>query len=272
MYISNRIVYLQVQKTGCTHIAKLLQRYDGGELVGKHIPLVEWEKHSGKVIIASVRNPWAWYVSLWAFGCAKRGKVFRHLTATPASRLEQAIARHSPSALARMTLALLRKDNLAEQLGVLYSDANNAENFRKWLALILGEEGKRILPEEYSQASVKEAVGFFTYRYLQLATKHDLWQEAKFKLSTYHQAEEFFAEHSIVKRTIRNERLEGDLCEILSSLGIQVSEAELKAQGKTNTSSHRPFTSYYDRETMNLVLDRERILVTKFNYDLGAVG
>jgi hypothetical protein len=268
MYVSNRIVYLQLQKTGCTHIAKLLQKYDGGQIIGKHNPLIDWKSHLGKEIIASIRSPWAWYVSLWAFGCARRGKVYRHLTTTPESRLKQAITRRSPRDLMRSTLELFRRDERAElPWDVLYSDPDNAENFRKWLLLILGEEGKRILPEEYSQTTVKEVVGFFTYRYLQLSIRHDLWEEAKFKINTRRQVEEVFAKDSIVKRTIRNEHLEVDLQEILFSLGLEVSETEMKAQGKTNASSHRPFASYYDQETSSLVLDRERIIVTKFGYD-----
>lgn len=271
MYVSDRAVYLQTQKTGCTHIAKLLQKYDGGEIIGKHNPLVEWDKHSDKEIIASIRNPWDWYVSLWAFGCSKRGRLYNHLTATPQSRLKQAMISRSPKALVHATLGLLKKDNLARhRFDVLYSDADNAENFRKWLCLILGEEGKRILPEGYSLTSAKEAIGFFTYRYLQLSTKHNLWQEAKFKLKTQHQVDNFFSENNIVKSVVRNERLEGDLSEILTSLGIQVSEAELKAQGKTNASSHRSFTSYYDQETRNLVFERDKIIATRFDYHFDA--
>ena len=36
MFVSNDIVYIEMQKTGCTHISRLLNELFDGEIFGKH--------------------------------------------------------------------------------------------------------------------------------------------------------------------------------------------------------------------------------------------
>lgn len=41
--------------------------------------VTEVKQSGGGVIIGTVRNPFAYYVSLWAYGCAKKGGLFQNL-------------------------------------------------------------------------------------------------------------------------------------------------------------------------------------------------
>ena len=52
MFISRKIIYLQLQKTACSHIAKLLLSCIGGKQVGKHNWLQEYD--TNKHIIGSI--------------------------------------------------------------------------------------------------------------------------------------------------------------------------------------------------------------------------
>ena len=80
MFVNERLIYLQLQKTGCTHVAMLLDKLIGGEQVGKHNRLPARLESEGRLIVGSVRNPWDWYVSLWAFGCEQCGGLADRLT------------------------------------------------------------------------------------------------------------------------------------------------------------------------------------------------
>ena len=81
MFVTDKLVYLQLQKTGCTHIVRLITELVGGELVGrKHGRLEKGFALEGRKIVGSVRDPWSWYVSLWAFGCIQSGTVYASTT------------------------------------------------------------------------------------------------------------------------------------------------------------------------------------------------
>ena len=73
MFISDKIVFIHLQKTGGVHISQLLSKLLEGEKQPGHLQ-VDPEYHS-RFIIGSMRNPWDWYVSLWAYGCAGKGGI-----------------------------------------------------------------------------------------------------------------------------------------------------------------------------------------------------
>ena len=80
MFISDPLIYIQMQKTGCTHIASLLSGLFDGEIVGKHNAADETQLQSNRYFISSTRNPWDWYLSLWTFGVQGNGQLMQFLT------------------------------------------------------------------------------------------------------------------------------------------------------------------------------------------------
>lgn len=105
MFRHDRFVYLQMQKTGGTRIAEILSEVVGGEQVNpKHTSIA----NPDRPVIGSIRSPWAWYVSLWAFGCQGEGGYRTSL-------LES-----------------------YPELEHLYSDVENTVYFREWLRVANG--------------------------------------------------------------------------------------------------------------------------------------
>src|SRR5215471_4451854 len=80
MLISEKLIFIELQKTGSTHIKGLLRKLVGGENDGKHNVPSEELITSGKKFVASVRDPWAWYLSLWSYGCLQKGELYERLT------------------------------------------------------------------------------------------------------------------------------------------------------------------------------------------------
>ena len=83
MFISNKLVYLELHKTGCSHIRRILSIALDGELAGKHNKATKDLFTERRVFVGSVRNPWAWYVSLWGYGCDGNGVLHQRLTRPP---------------------------------------------------------------------------------------------------------------------------------------------------------------------------------------------
>ena len=80
MFVTDKLIYLQMQKTACSHIAAMLAETVGGRKIGLHIPLPRRLHSTDKHVVGSIRNPWDWYVSQWSYGCAGRGALRNRLT------------------------------------------------------------------------------------------------------------------------------------------------------------------------------------------------
>ena len=97
MVVGKKLVYLQMQKTGSTHVTKVLKQNLNGKTRERHEQLEDYEAFRDRPIISSVRNPWDWYVSLWAFGCAASGGFHKYLIHTPWSEIRHAWRKMNPS-------------------------------------------------------------------------------------------------------------------------------------------------------------------------------
>jgi hypothetical protein len=89
MFVSDKLIYLQMQKTASTHIAKTLAAVVGGEQFVQHQHLAI--DPDGRLVVASIRNPFSWYVSLWAYGCRGGGGehgLYNRVTAAPPTPTE----------------------------------------------------------------------------------------------------------------------------------------------------------------------------------------
>jgi hypothetical protein len=266
MFISKKLVYLQMQKTGSTHVTKVLQQFVGGRRGLRHGQMTDPEKYRKRFIFSSVRNPWDWYVSLYAFGCAGSGGFRKYLVQMPMSEIRHAWAEHDRD----LTRAVLRRTIGNPLRGLkfrrLYKDAHNTENFRIWLKLVLGEEGQHILKEGYGTSEIRKSVGFMTYRFLALTTDYNAWMAEGRSAATLDQVRAFADKHNIAKRVLRMETLNEELLDVMTSAGTQISMEQIEEIGKTNASEHRKYTDYYDDETYRLVAERDRFIVDRFGY------
>src|SRR5215212_5182721 len=233
MFVTDKIVYLQMQKTGSTHVTNVLAKYCGGRYEEKHSQLKDHRQRGCRLIVSSVRNPWDWYVSQWAFGCTRHGELRRYFDNLPRSELRQAVRRGDFGSMLRFPLGTLigRPDWQS-----LYSDPNNEANFREWLRLILEFEGLHIGSQGYASSPVKNAVGLMTYLFLALTTKYAEWMRTGRKCRTYDEVSVFADKHGIVNQVLRPETLNEDLFNLLKATGADVSRKEAAEWGKFNTS------------------------------------
>ena len=272
--MSNKVVFLELHKTGGTHIGAWLNKLIGGEQRGKHNRLTS--DLNDRFIMGSVRNPWDWYVSLWAYGCRGQGSVKHQLCRkfSPVycwDELPREMDKHYLSA-SQWYRQFLGEFNKPIEFWVdCYSDIENPDKFRQWLAVLLSSERVFDMGGGFAHSPISTRFGLMTYRYIRLFTdfKVDIYNNrALANLDGINRAMEDFG---LVDWVIRNESLELDLLEGLSLAGIELRDqqkADLQAgsTSKINSSKHKGSAFYYDQQSLDIVAQREAYIINRYGY------
>lgn len=271
MFISDRFVFVELQKTGCSHIRVLLSQLIEGELVGKHNRPAPDLLKSSRTFLGSVRNPWDWYVSLWSYGCKPYGELYNQVTAPRSKQfpdLKGRYWRYSPfNAALSMWYELFRNPETWQQC---YADASDPTCFRTWLHLIYSHQSSLDIRERYFYSFTKHSAGLLTYRYLYLFCRNHNALYSDRRLRSFEHLKDFAVQDTYIDYFIRNESLESDLIDILSRCGVSISDTQKKevlGLEKTNVSNRkRDLSYYYDSESIELVRQREKLIIEKFGY------
>jgi hypothetical protein len=266
MFVSDKIVFVELHKTGTSHIKKLLSKLLEGQNMGKHNPAPPDFFKDGRSFIGSVRNPWEWYISLWAFGCNRKGAVYFWLT-RPKGQIRGLGWRSNPFKAASLLFT-----DLSGKPGKwkrCYSDVKDAMGFREWLRMMYNRKYRNDVGEEYNAWNMKFFCGFYTYRYLKLFCRNTDSRNF-YQLATYSELKDFESSQCYINHFIRNEHLEIDIISVLESCGIVLSEQEKEmifSSGRSNVSQGKQKAEYYyDKDTVKLVADREKLIIEKFGY------
>jgi hypothetical protein len=267
MFITDKLIYIQMQKTGCTHIASLLNRIFDGEQVGKHNAASKKQIHSDIFFITSTRNPWDWYLSLWTYGVQGSGDLMTRLAYRDyLMAFKQTLKDPWNNCSALFYEA--KKDLF--QWRSVYDESQNVESFRKWLKLILSPQNAPWMGEGYGGSAVTEYCGFMTYRYLYLCCSERKRLNNQRLISSYMDLVQFEQSFCYVDFFIRQESLEADFCSAMEKIKPLTDEEKnlVFSAGRTNTSKRPLVTSdYYDNETIELIRSRDRLLIEKFGYE-----
>ncbi len=266
MFVADDLIYLQLPKTGSTHVAKLLGELGGGTRGPKHQPAPA-ELCQGRVVLCSIRNPWQWYVSLWSFGAQGGGTLWRRLVSRPPLIR---MLRLPPGASAdERRAAFSAGAESARAWRRTYDPVEPATAFRTWLARMFDPALAQDLGEGYSLSPLSRFSGFMTYRYLALCARNRtrLWEDRA--VASLSEIVRFERENLYVDRFLRQERLEDDLITALEELR-PLGGAErgvIRTATRTNTSPRpAPLEELYDEASVDLVGRRERFLVERFGY------
>ena len=268
MFVSDKIVFMELQKTGCTHIRNLLKEIVGGKFVERHIQADPRLFTDGRHFLGSVRDPWAWHVSLWAYGCDGRGDFYSNVTTKGIRIKDRGWKLHPYSTL--LEYLECRPNRHAEEWKRTFRDVNDAGAFRQWLHMLHDETYWPDVGEGYWRSGMSRFAGLLTYRYMKIFSSKKGELGSLRAVSTPEQLREYEKTNCFIDYFIRNENLESDLLDALAFTKFEVPPevaAGMKSRPKTNTSSkkHGP-RYYYDAETEKLVGDRDRLIVEKFGY------
>lgn len=273
MFIADRLIFLELQKTGGTHILKLLKQYTDGATSGKHNRLDF--KPNDKTVIGSIRNPWDWYVSLWAYGVSGKGAIRartgKGLDLQYYNRgLPKAMGKNwlSPNELMTSVTSDIVKP--CDQWRLAYHDSTNPVAFQTWLKLLFDKKRRFDIGEGYGFSPLSQHAGLLTYRYFRLYTIGDkVFKDKNLCQESY--VESYDRKYNITSGMIRNECLEEDFIKFIKQAGYGLTRQALASiigmkESKTNTSMRKMTDFYYDDEALELVAERERFLIGKYSY------
>jgi hypothetical protein len=262
MLVSKKLVFLELQKTGSTHIKQLLKKTVGGVNDGKHNQATPELRESGKAFVGSIREPWGWYLSLFSYGCQQKGGVF--LRTTNPARWKQ--LRKSGTLEGANGFDDYSPQFMREQV---YADPDNAEHFRAWLKLVLTAGPYRALIEDgYAESPISAIAGLMTYRYFLLFV--DGGVAVPETVNTLKKLQAHEKKSLFVKHIIRNETLAEDLIQAVAACGEALTpeqQTQIREAPRTNTSPRKhDKRHYYDDASIALVAEREQFIIDKFGY------
>ena len=272
MIVCDDFIYIQLQKTGCSHIASLLCQLFDCEVKGQHNAATPEQLASAQYFISSIRNPWDWYISLWAYGAQGEGRLMHSLTMSTVPELSKLNF--------KLPLDMQGdKDKFQAQFDIyiksvqawrdVYGAGNSVDGFRSWLKLIHDPKNYQYLGEGYSETAITKQCGFMSYRYLRLCCRNLEKLEGTGLELSVSEVVQFDKANCYIDYFIRQEALEEQLCEALERVrSLTKEERGLILSGGKSNISNRQFSiaDYYDRESIDLVQDRDRLIIEKFNY------
>jgi hypothetical protein len=269
MFITaNKIAFVELPKTGTTHVDNLLSQLLDGHQIGKHNRPGRDLWDAGHTFVGSIRNPWDWYVSLWTYGCNRKGGVYENATRPLGVSVDRSVLWRHPAYVFRSMLSA-RKRRPEAWLEV-YANAEDPDAFRQWLRMMHDPAFWSDFGEGYSLSTVKPAAGFYSYRFLCLFCRDATPLFRSSKLGRYDELAEFERRQNYISHFIRCESLESDLIKTLAACGSPLcaeEEAYVLAQQKSNVSSRgRDLEFYYDQEAIDLISAREKLITERFGY------
>ena len=105
MFVSERVVFMELHKAGCIHIRNVLRDLLEGRLLEKHGMATPELFNGTRAFLGSIRDPWEWYISLWAYGCDSRGAVFKQVMRPTSLRFRGLGWRTNPRVAAQTLLS-----------------------------------------------------------------------------------------------------------------------------------------------------------------------
>ncbi len=208
-----KIYFIHLHKCGGSFVSYVLASHNIENIILRGHETINTSQKKSDTVIGLIRNPFEWYVSLWASGCNDgKGLYFED---------------YHPNKL------------------YLYEDYTNVNNFRAWLKFLMTEYNE---PENARRTMNQYDTGLLTYRFFML------YNEGNYELL------DSIANDPLVDFFIRNEDIIGGLN---SFLDLSLSEHH----PRVNTSEHLSVSKYYDEETTKLVIQKDRYIFDKFDYD-----
>jgi hypothetical protein len=278
MLVGERLIYLQLQKTGSTRITDLIQATVGAEERSKHdrirrVDLADPELGS-KYRLGSVRSPWSYYVSLWAFGCHQAGGIFERTTGI--SRADQPPTMRG--SFGHKTVPLDERDRKARKRAArwleTYTDADDADAFRAWIELLNHPKYRGDVGEGYGKSAIAGHAGLLTYRYAVLFVLGVVPGEPHEALGTPATFRAYVEANHLCQGMVRVEHLAEDLEAAMVEAGYDLSRDQrallhgtTDAKGE-NRSKHHPTAWYYDATTRDLVGRRDAFIIERHGYAL----
>lgn len=287
MLVNDRLIVLRLRKCATTHVVETIRRTVGGEF-RKSLELRGTTPTShgrldipteGRRVLGTIRDPWSWYVSLFAYGCEGRGGLYRTVTRDVSARSALGSMwreTRAKKALPRASFGRYRqsKRHPAALWQELYADVNDTAAFRAWLALVLDPGQSHVVDRSYATSGLADLVGFLSWRYLAIFSRDADPLLAPGGFASVEDLVNFDTSDNVCDELIRTDRIATDLPAVLDRAGFVLDPAQqakldenVHAREPRNASAHRSPLDYYDAAAADLVTERDRLVIERHGYE-----
>jgi hypothetical protein len=251
-----KFIYLDMYKTGSTYIDSLLKKLVEGQPVRRtrHAPITKgrpffWKQ--GKYAFATVRNPWDWYVSMWAYSIKQPNVLF---------------------------FRDVRKVLGPEGSKKLFDAENPKESFATWLRALADPKflNSVMIGHPYSKTSLNKFLGFYSYRFMRVTTPHPALAMGWWNIRNMDQAIAHQKRWALYDKVFKSETLTEDfsafVLENREKLGFKknakrILEKNAPVQKNTSNRTLSTYRDYYTDELRELVATRDRLVIELFGYE-----
>jgi len=276
LYITDKFAFIELPKTGSTYIDQIMIDMLDGEKKGKHDYPSKNLLNSGKSFIASIRNPYDWYVSLWAYGCKvkeRSGPYRKTVSYRPFDLRGYAFDKNILFG-SKAYLNYLVKAPFAgrEAWKAAYSDSKDPQRFQRWIHLMFEAREAYLHNSIFAQTRLQSFIGPYTFRYLWLCCRDREELLTNNCPSNMDELRLWEDKNCYVDRFIRMENIPNDLMALFEHFGYDVGPknlARIQENKRHNFSKRdRDTNLYYDEESRKYVANREKLIFEKFDYSI----
>ena len=254
MIIGDKIIFSHLQKTGGTYISSELMRIfpDLKKIKTKHEVLTKGLVKDKELVIGSIRDPHSYYLSLWSYGCEKRGGL-RDRLCSKSSNIKPLIKLIFSNSNFNLVDFNIYKN---KRWDYLYSDINNYNNFREWLYLINDKKSffDTCLPVS-DEMDNGMFLGFYTRRFINQYFDYTTSRSKKIinnSLNSY--------VNSWIYLNKMNESLNITIAKIKEYENKTNHNIKISDQ-KINQSRHRELEYYYDEKTKEYISKIDKFVI-----------
>ena len=267
MYLTKDFCYLEMMRSGTTHVHKLFKKFiPEGKQIGHHSPPEQNILDSNRKFVGSIRNPWSWYLSVWSFGCENGGHLHYRLTEKKIY-FDQLGFMLKPYLVPYVFFQQFFKP--LQKWRLLFSDSDNSKNFREFLKLIYSNKRIFDLGDGYAFSPIHKFAGLMTFYYVQLHSSRSKVLFTK-QVNSYEKLKNFDKSFNILDYTIKSENLENDFFDFLEKIKLRIDKNKKDHVKKLDKSSKslrkNNLDYYYNDECIELVQEKEKLIIDKYNY------
>jgi len=274
VYITDKFVFVEVPKTGSTYIDQIMIDMLDGEKAGKHNYPSDGLQNSGRSFIGSIRDPFDWYVSLWAYGCKvkeRSGPYRKTMSYRPFEFRGYGIDKNPVFGAKAYTNYVIKAPFAARNAWkAAYADGKDPANFQAWIDLMFKSNEIYLYNAIFAQTRLKDFAGLYTFRYLWLCCRNQKELLTAKCPRNLDELRDWEKKNCYVDRFIKMESMADGLITLFDDFGytLTVEQRDRLEENKRHNSSSRKrnLDDYYDAEQRDLVFSREKIIFDKFGY------
>lgn len=273
MLHSDRVVFVELHKSGSTRVAKLLAEVAGPDLGDKQPTYANALAGLGKPVVGYVCDPLHWYLALWKHGCAGKGDLRKRLTdpAKWAALMAKRAARAQDAGKQPPGREIPEGWGAEHARTAWYGNPESPQAFREWLKAVLMTRGiRRLVNNAYNNSPVQKIAGLMTYEYFATFVRDteamEKWVDSPEALVALH------AKKAITHHVVRAESPGADLIQVLAEIGLPLTDeqaATARAWDEGNArQKQKQIDTFYDTETRHWVQRREKAMFKILGYSL----